>query len=313
MKGEARLAKVRELLPDIMQHVGKYTKSSNWEACKAILVTYFYRLIAIMLYYYQFTIIAVILDALSSVRTFIVFHECCHGSLFATPQYNKFFCHLLSMDIVTPANYWKNNHLKHHSILGNNEVYDIANTIPYSKKQFQELPASKKLLFRIVRQPIIFFTIFPLLQWWFEYPVFEGNPLIWIGHIIKFAMMYYLSPYIFIAYYLGTIIGLSLFHLQHGANESFRTNSSSFSKDECAILGSTYIPIPWPISIFSLGIEFHHIHHLNTRVPFYSLRKCHFDGEHFWKGIVTNITFSNFWESMNTVLWDDDVQKLVAF
>jgi len=101
--------------------------------------------------------------------------------------------------------------------------------------------------------------------------------------------------------------------LQHGANESFRSKSETFSKDECAILASTYIPILWPLSIFSLGIEFHHIHHLNTRVPCYALRKCHFDGEHFWKGIVTNISFSNFWESMGTVLWDDDVKKLVAF
>jgi len=121
-------------------------------------------------------------------------------AFFATPQYNKILCHLLSADVLTPANYWKNNHLKHHSILGNTEVFDIANTIPYSKKQFQELPASKKFIFRIVREPIVFFTIFPLIQWWFEYPLKEGNPFLWAGHISKLIMMYYLSPYIFFCF-----------------------------------------------------------------------------------------------------------------
>jgi len=311
MKGQERVAKIRELLPQIAQHVNKYTKSSDREAFKVLIVTYLYRSIAFVLYWYQYNLLAVLLDALTTFRSFAVFHECLHGNFFATPQYNKFFHHLLSIDVITPASYWKNNHILHHSILGNSDIYDNSNSIPYSKKQFQELSRTKKLIFRIFREPIIFFTVVPLIQWGLQYPILHGNPILWIGYAIKISLIYYFSPYTFFGVYFAAIMGLTIFHLQHGANENIRFTADKFNKDECAILSSTHILIPWPIAIFTIGIEFHHIHHYNSRVPCYLIRKCHIDGEHFWKGLVTSVTFSNIWESLNTVMWDDETKKLV--
>jgi len=221
--------------------------------------------------------------------------------------------HILSVDVITPANYWKNSHLHHHSIFGNEDIFDDSNTVFLTKQKYEKFMKIFKILFRILREPSIFFIIFPIIFWWIVCPFYQPTILIWAGHAIKFYLCYTISPYMFFSVYFAAVMGLILFHLQHAANDSYRTNTKDFSKDEGAILGSTYIQIPWPLSYFSLGIEFHHIHHLNTRVPCYRIRACHFDGEHFWDGLVTKITSTNLWESMNLVMWDEKTDKLIPF
>jgi len=243
-----------------------------------------------------------------------MFHECCHGSFFATPQLNKIFMQILSCDVITPAQEFKSTHLWHHSISGNSDLFDTSNTIPFTKQQYQKFSKLYRILFRIFRDPIMFFFfVFPALHWWIEFPLKNPTIPIYIGHAIKFYLYYTVSPYLLVSMYFAALLGLALFHLQHGANDSYRATTKEFSKDEGAILGSTYITIPWPISIFSLGIEFHHIHHLNTRVPCYMLSKCHFDAEHLWDGLLTKITAENIWESLNVVLWDEETDKLIPF
>lgn len=48
---------------------------------------------------------------------------------------------------------------------------------------------------------------------------------------------------------------------------------------DAALLGSTRIPLPFPLSLFSFGIEYHHIHHFDVRVPGYRLPQCDAEGE----------------------------------
>jgi len=37
--------------------------------------------------------------------------------------------------------------------------------------------------------------------------------------------------------------------------------------------------MPQPLKIFTNGIEYHHIHHLNTNVASYAIEACHYDLE----------------------------------
>lgn len=50
--------------------------------------------------------------------------------------------------------------------------------------------------------------------------------------------------------------------------------------------------MPEIFKFFTLGIEYHHIHHLNAKVPSYYLRQCHDDGEKIFK---------NYWDIVRTV------------
>jgi omega-6 fatty acid desaturase (delta-12 desaturase) len=64
---------------------------------------------------------------------------------------------------------------------------------------------------------------------------------------------------------------------------------------------------------YTLGIQFHHIHHYSTRVACYNLEKCYSAApKELWDGI-TIVDGPMFWNAMNNVMFDEKTRRLVPF
>lgn len=72
--------------------------------------------------------------------------------------------------------------------------------------------------------------------------------------------------------------------------------------------------MPWPLSWFTLGIEFHHVHHYSTNVPSYRLRECHLAGakEGLWAD-VCEVGPAKAWTSLANTMWDEENNVYVTF
>lgn len=68
--------------------------------------------------------------------------------------------------------------------------------------------------------------------------------------------------------------GQLLFHLQHTFEGSYKSRQAYYCSYVNAMRGCSYIPLPECLKFFTAGIEYHHIHHLNTRVPCYKVSLC---------------------------------------
>ena len=55
------------------------------------------------------------------VRTFIIFHDCCHGSFFRSQRANDLLGGLIGVLTLTPYAYWRKTHALHHATSGNLE------------------------------------------------------------------------------------------------------------------------------------------------------------------------------------------------
>lgn len=61
------------------------------------------------------------------------------------------------------------------------------------------------------------------------------------------------------------------------------------------------------------AIEYHHIHHLNAKVPLYRLRECHENAPAgMWEGVKI-ITLREGWDSLSLTLYDEQLGRLVSF
>ena len=68
------------------------------------------------------------------------------------------------------------------------------------------------------------------------------------------------------------------------------------------------------LKFFTLGIEYHHIHHASTRVPCYKIQQCHEEAEDgLWDGVVHVDTLEKYVVSTFHTMWDDDKKSLVTF
>ena len=63
-----------------------------------------------------------------------------------------------------------------------------------------------------------------------------------------------------------------LFCVEHTFEGVYRVPRAEYDRTAAGLLGSSYLPMPWWWSFFTLGVEYHHIHHHNAKVPCYRLK-----------------------------------------
>jgi omega-6 fatty acid desaturase (delta-12 desaturase) len=240
--------------------------------------------------------------------------------MFNSPVLNKWVGIFLGSLVYTPNDYWKKNHLWHHKINGDIEKEDPSRTVLWTTQAFQEFPLWKKLVFRFLRDPVVFFLLAPFLQFVVQYrfPICPGYVYTNIIKGIEWVILYNIMPAGFFkdemtAMVLGGAYGFLLFHYQHAVNLSYLVKPDYHDKDAAAILGSTYLLVPWFMKWSSLGIEYHHIHHYSTAVPSYLLQKCHETAPAgLWKN-VTVVDFRAMVRGFFNVQWNEVTHRYEAF
>ncbi len=264
----------------------------------------------------EYFYIGSILLGFTLVRLFIIFHDMCHQSFFYNNKLNVFFAKLLQYLFLWKYDQWKNGHNRHHyefgDINGNDETILVL-----TKEKYQKLNIFYKLAYRIIRDPFVFYIIGPFFLLLNSKHNFELSGILFYG---KLWLIYYLfgstyfTGFIF-ANYILYFIGLILFHLQHTINIGFYDNSNHkiyHNRKNHALLGSSYIEIPYFFKWITSSIEYHHIHHFTTKVPLFKLKKCHEDGLDYWYK-VPKLSYKKSLASLFNSLYNSETKLYEPF
>jgi fatty acid desaturase len=76
---------------------------------------------------------------------------------------------------------------------------------------------------------------------------------------------------------MAASIGFMLFHSQHVYNPPYMVTMDKTHPKDSGLKGSSFIHVPWALTYFTGGIEYHHIHHMNSKIPGYHLKQYHTD------------------------------------
>jgi omega-6 fatty acid desaturase (delta-12 desaturase) len=111
--------------------------------------------------------------------------------------------------------------------------------------------------------------------------------------------------------YIGFIINFLLFFNQHTFNPSYVVSNKEWRQKNSGLLGSSFIQIPKYLKYFTMGIEYHHIHHINAKIPGYNLQAYH-EEVISTSNIFNNIVKLSIYDCYNNlwlVLYDEDKKK----
>jgi fatty acid desaturase len=108
----------RVIKQNLMQEVSKYRKKDPRKAIWQLINTIIpYSGLWILMIFiikssssYLFTLPVSILAGLFLVRLFIFFHDCCHGSFFASSRANKIIGYFTGILTFTPFYHWRHSH-----------------------------------------------------------------------------------------------------------------------------------------------------------------------------------------------------------
>ena len=114
---------------------------------------------------------------------------------------------------------------------------------------------------------------------------------------------------------MSSNIGVMLFHCQHTFNPPYVVNNENWNLKDSGIMGSSFIQIPYWLRYFTGGIEYHHVHHMNAKIPNYNLQKYHEEVikksnmfDHLVKLSIADC-YNNLW----LVLYDEDRKRYITF
>ena len=108
---------------------------------------------------------------------------------------------------------------------------------------------------------------------------------------------------------LAAIVGVWLFSIQHRFETTLWARQSAWHPVSAALEGSSYLELPRLLQWFTGNIGFHHVHHLNSRIPNYRLEACH-DAIPAMKTAFVMKPWHGL-KAWRGALWDEDTARMV--
>jgi omega-6 fatty acid desaturase (delta-12 desaturase) len=260
------------------------------------------------------------------LRTYIVFHDCTHGSFWPSRRANAWcgtFCGLL---VLSPFVRWRHDHAVHHASSGDLDRRGVGDVPTLTVAEYDARSWRDRLAYRLIRSPLVMFGIGPVIAMVVG-PRFTSRnakprmrrsvigtdialaaiigPLGWAIGWGDFLLAW--AP----AALLAASAGIWLFYVQHQFEDTYWQCGESWSYADSALRGSSYLKLPQPLQFFTGNIGLHHVHHLSARIPNYNLQRAHDENPVFHR-----VPTLSLWDGLRAVrlkLWDEDSGRLLSF
>jgi len=281
---------------------------------------------------YPFTLALALPTGAVLVRIFIVQHDCGHGSFFASRRANALVGRLCSLLTLTPFANWSRQHAQHHACWNDldrryasgSDIYSACLTV----REYRALTRRQRLIYRLPRHPLVANVLLPPLVFVLLYRVPFDTPRAWRRehqsvHLTNLALVALFGTLVMLIGWravllvhlpimvVASILGVWLFSLQHRFETARWTESGDWSFVEAALHGSSWLRLPRPLQWLTGNIGFHHVHHLNPRVPNYRLREAH--GAVQAVCPVPPLGLGDGLRALRLTLWDEAAGRLVRF
>jgi acyl-lipid omega-6 desaturase (Delta-12 desaturase) len=260
------------------------------------------------------------------VRTFILFHDCGHGSFVKSVAANHILGALTGVLTFTPFYHWRWQHAIHHASAGDLDRRGTGDVWTLTVQEYLEASRWKRFAYRLARNPIVLFVLAPVFLFLIQQrvpsrkaPARERYSVYWTnlaigtvaaGLIWIFGLKAYLIIQLIVLMTAGSA-GVWLFYIQHQFEGVSWERRPEWDYVTAALKGSSYYRLPKVLQWFSGNIGFHHIHHLSPRIPNYHLEQCHRSEPLF--ETVQPVTLISSFKSFTFRLWDEQRRKLVGY
>jgi omega-6 fatty acid desaturase (delta-12 desaturase) len=318
-----------ELRAMLAPYIRPRTRQAIWQLANT-LIPYFvlwflmWRSLSIS---YALSLLLAIPTAAFFIRSFIIFHDCGHNSFFPSTKVNKRVGFWLGVLLFFPNEEWWHAHAIHHATSGNLDRRGIGDVDTWTVKEYQQASWWRRAWYRIFRNPLVMLGFGPIAMFLlanrFPIPHFgkkETLSVLWANLgmaaiILAMTWMIGLKAYIMIqlpVVWIAGAVGIWLFYIQHQFADMYWMPDSEWDYVSSALRGSSYYRLPRLLQWFTGNIGFHHIHHLNPRIPNYELERC-YQGNPTLQSCARTIPFGKGYPNLFLKLWDEAQQKMVGF
>jgi acyl-lipid omega-6 desaturase (Delta-12 desaturase) len=261
------------------------------------------------------------------VRTFILMHDCAHGSLFESRRWNEIIGYVGGVLTLTPFDQWRRDHALHHASSGDLDRRGHGDVPTLTVAEYKAKSPGEQRKYRFIRNPLTLLFLGPIhlmfgqrfrtrskatkdkqiaAVWKTNVGIAVGAGLgIWAIGLKAFMMVYFLPIY------FAAMGGIWLFYVQHQFEDAYWEEHGDWDYVTASLRGSSHLKLSPVMQWFTGSIGLHHIHHLAPRIPNYRLQKCHDDNPLFQSAPV--VTWRSGFAALRLALWDEERGRMVRF
>jgi acyl-lipid omega-6 desaturase (Delta-12 desaturase) len=260
------------------------------------------------------------------LRTFIVFHDCAHGSFLHSKRANALLGAGLGILVWLPFRSWQHEHAVHHATAGDLDRRGVGDIATLTVVEYRALTWWARLGYRLFRNPFVMFGLGWLLVLVLKPRLVPRGAsrrirrsilatnltlaLLVASVCLAFGWRAFLlvqGPVLFIT----GAVGIWLFFVQHQFEGTYWEAHEGWRYDKAALHGSSYLKLPRMLQFFTGNIGFHHVHHLSARIPNYSLEAAHREIAH--EEAVPQLSLWDGLRATRLKVWDERGGRLITF
>ncbi len=271
-------------------------------------------------------IVCSILAGLIVVRVFIMYHDYLHKSILQRSPVAEFIFKLFGWFILAPMSIWRRSHDHHHA--HNSKLYtsSIGSYPIVTKEDFLKASKKERFVYLMVRHPLTiafgyFFAflfgmtirslvnggkkhIDSLYAMIFHYAI---GAAIWISFGWVSFLLGFLLPAM-----ISSAMGAYLFYAQHNFPEAQFSTKEEWDFAFAALKSSSYMKMNKLMHWFTGNIGYHHIHHINSKIPFYRLPEVYHNIKELQNPGITKLTPGEIIKCFRLKVWDPETRRLVG-
>ena len=260
------------------------------------------------------------------LRTYIVFHDCAHGSFLPSKRANAWLGVALGLVVYAPFVSWRHSHAVHHATAGDLDRRGVGDVLTLTVAEYRASPWRRRLGYRLFRNPLVMFGLGPIYGLLLQPRLVSRSArprlrrsviatnialaalvgaLCWLVGWREYLLVQMPTAL------LAGAAGVWLFYVQHQFEDTYWQSADDWTYADAALRGSSHLKLPQVLQFFTGNIGLHHVHHLSTRIPNYNLQRAH-DRNPIFHDVPT----LSLWDGLRAVrlkLWDEHRGRLVTF
>ena len=267
-----------------------------------------------------------LLAGLLYLRAFVIYHDQQHQAILPHSRLAAGLMRVFGILILSPSNVWKSSHNYHHNHNSKLRGSHIGSYPIMTKAQYLRAPRATRRKYLFMRHPltILFGYLFVFQYGMCLYPSltrlrenYDGLIAIAVHLLLAAAITWFFGwPALFLTlvapHFIATAIGSYLFYAQHNFPGVSFSDNAGWTYDGAALESSSFMVTGPILAWFTANIGYHHIHHLNARIPFYRLPEAVAAIPELQTPKTTSLHPREILRCLRLKVWDADAQRMVG-
>ncbi len=268
-----------------------------------------------------------LLASLTIIREFTIVHDYYHGAILRRSLAARIILYPFSVLLMTPPSIWRQTHNYHHAHTAKLVGSHVGSYVMVTPQLWAKMGSRERFMYRAIRHPLTiaggYFTVFmlgmcispflrsPRRNWQAAFTLIV-NWLVTAVLIAKFGFTIFFVTF-FAPLSFAMAVGAYLFYAQHNFPDVHIQPRESWSFSRAATESSSFMRMGPMMSYFTGNIGYHHVHHLNSQIPFYRLPEAMAAIEELHDPPTTSLSPTSIAACFRLKLWCPERNRMIGF